>query len=254
MFMRGSFRNRSKAPGPGHQGGVTLIEALIGLALSLVVTSSMVALMSNSMGSATRIIQMSQLTDELRNAMSMMTRDVRRANYNPNATYCFANSDCATDGTAPQGAGVTVPIASSETCFTFALDRNWNGDATDDGGGAFRRREVAVTKPLNPSRLIGQIEMWTGDDAPDCTENIDSTAKDIATDDWIAVTDPEFVDVTLLAVARPIFDESIEEEGGSLSTKRVFQVQIQVQGELLIDNRITRRVEDTIKVRNDLLL
>ncbi len=67
---------------------------MIALALSLIVTSSMVVLMGNSMGSATRIIEMSQLTDELRNSMSMMSRDVRRANYNVNAIYCFANSEC----------------------------------------------------------------------------------------------------------------------------------------------------------------
>ena len=67
-----------------YQAGVTLIETLIGLALSVIVTVSMVSLMANSMGSATRIIQMSQLTDELRNTMSMMSRDIRRANYTAN--------------------------------------------------------------------------------------------------------------------------------------------------------------------------
>jgi type II secretory pathway pseudopilin PulG len=65
--------------GARRQAGATLLEAMISLALSLVVTTAMVTLMGNSMGSATRIIEMSQLTDELRNAMSMMSRDVRRA-------------------------------------------------------------------------------------------------------------------------------------------------------------------------------
>jgi hypothetical protein len=63
-----------------RQAGFTLMEAMISLALSLVVTSAMVALMANSLGTTSRIIQMSQLTDELRNTMSMLTRDIRRAN------------------------------------------------------------------------------------------------------------------------------------------------------------------------------
>ena len=67
------------------QAGVSLVEAMIALALSMIVVASMVAVMANSMGTATRIIEMSQLTDELRNSMSMMTRDVRRANYSANA-------------------------------------------------------------------------------------------------------------------------------------------------------------------------
>ena len=49
--------------------------------------------MANSLGTATRVIHMSQLTDELRNAMSMMTRDVRRANYSANGIFCYGNSN-----------------------------------------------------------------------------------------------------------------------------------------------------------------
>ena len=63
-----------------RQGGVTLLETLIALALSAVVVIGMVVLMGNSMWTANRITQSSQLNDQLRNVMSMLTRDVRRAN------------------------------------------------------------------------------------------------------------------------------------------------------------------------------
>ena len=96
------MRKLTRSPGARRQAGVTLMEAMISLALSLLVTTAMVTLMGNSMGSATRIIEMSQLTDELRNAMSMMSRDIRRANYNSNSIYCYANSDCGIDGSASQ--------------------------------------------------------------------------------------------------------------------------------------------------------
>ena len=75
--IRQVIRNRMNAR---YQKGVTLVEAMISLSLSLIVTMGMVALMANSLGTANRIIQMSQLTDEMRNALSIMTRDVRRAN------------------------------------------------------------------------------------------------------------------------------------------------------------------------------
>ena len=132
----------NKSAGLGRQAGATLIELLIALALSLVVTTSMVVLMGNSMGSATRIIEMSQLTDELRNSMSMMSRDVRRANYNVNAIYCFANSDCGegADASAIQAENIKIEkdvISGGETvdrCMVFGLDRNWDGDANNDDG------------------------------------------------------------------------------------------------------------------------
>ena len=70
-----------------RQTGFSLIEAMISIALSMVVTSAMIVLMGNSMGTATRIIEMTQVTDELRNVISMMSRDVRRANYNPDSLF-----------------------------------------------------------------------------------------------------------------------------------------------------------------------
>ena len=75
-----------------RQAGATLMEVLVAMSISLVVTASMVALMANSLGSTTRIIQMTKLADDLRVTMQMMSRDVRRSNYNANSMYCYANA------------------------------------------------------------------------------------------------------------------------------------------------------------------
>lgn len=216
------------------QAGVTLIEAMIALALSMIVVTSMVAVMSNSMGTATRIIEMSQLTDELRNSMSMMTRDVRRANYSANAAYCYANSDCGVaGGIAPQTGDITIV---NNSCMTFNLDRDQDGDASENGAGGFRRVVDGG---------VGRIEMWVGGNSPNCA----------ATDnDWMAVTDDEFVDVTVFAIDDSAsFAGTLVGEGGSTITQRTREINIQIEGQLLLDNDITRRIEDTIKVRNDYL-
>ena len=215
-----------------RQAGFSLMETLISLALSMVVTSAMVVLMGNSMGTTTRIIQMAQLTDQLRNAMSMMTRDVRRANYSANAAYCYANSDCGIDGSANQFADIDVTDGS---CFTFGLDRDFDGDASDDGAGGFRRVVAGG---------VGLIEMWIGDNAPDCAAANDAN--------WVAVTDPDFVDVTTFAVNDAAsFSGSVTGEAGSTITARTRQIQVQIEGRVIRDNSITRRIEDIIKARND---
>ncbi len=217
-----------------YQTGFTLIEAMIALALSVVVIGSMVALMTNSMGTTTRIIEMSQLTDELRNTMSMMSRDIRRANYSANNIYCYGNADCGSDGSAPQGGDIT--INGSNDCFTFLLDRNWDGDATNDDAGGFRRAT---------SNGAGLIEIWVGDSSPDCTA--------ISTD-WVPVTDPGFVDITTFTVND---DESFTETsgtGGATVSQRARYIQMILQGELILDDSINRRIEDSIKVRNDIIL
>ena len=97
------------------QAGLTLIEAIIALALSALVTSAMVVLMANSLGTATDVIQMTQLTDELRTAMHMVTRDVRRANYSAHAAYCFANSDCGSDGSATRSPTIRARCSRSRS-------------------------------------------------------------------------------------------------------------------------------------------
>lgn len=238
MFIKHNSRQRGQARviQVRYQAGVTLIETMIGLALSLIVTASMVALMSNSMGTATRIIQMSQLTDELRNSMRMMTRDVRRANYSANAIYCYANSDCGIDGSATQSADITVVNDVNGDCFTFNLDRNQDGDASTDNAGGFRRQ---ITNS------VGRIEMWIGNASPDCAAN-DAN--------WMAVTDPDFVDVTTLAISDArSFTGTVIEEGGTVLTQRIREINIQMEGRLTLDNSITRRIEDSIRVRNDYL-
>ena len=212
-----------------YQAGVTLIEAMIALGLSVVVIASMVSLMSNSLGTTTRIIEMSQLTDELRNTMSMMSRDVRRANYSVNNLYCYGFSDCAQAG--------DITINGSNDCFTFLLDRNWDGDATNDDAGGFRRAT---------SNGAGLIEIWVGDSSPNCTAT--ST-------DWVPVTDPGLVDITTFTVNDDqSFTETASGTGGTTATQRARHVQMILEGELILDDSITRRIENSIRVRNDFFL
>jgi len=231
-----------------YQTGVTMIEAMIALTLSVVVIGSMVALMTNSLGTTTRIIEMSQLTDELRNTMSMMSRDIRRANYSANNIYCYGNADCGTDGSAPQGGDIT--INASNDCFTFLLDRDWDGDATNDDAGGFRR----VTT-LNDS--IGLIIMWVGDFAPTptCTAAFPLWDDDDDPNGWMAITNPDFVDITTFTVNDDeSFTQTASGRGGTTVSQRARQVQMILVGELIRDDSINRRIEDSIKVRNDIFL
>jgi prepilin-type N-terminal cleavage/methylation domain-containing protein len=228
-----------------RQKGVTLIEMLIGLALSLIVTSSMVVLMSNSLGTATRITQMSQLTDELRNTMSMLTRDVRRANYNPYSIYCYANSDCGVDDTTVRVNFVNdlepPPGAGDTSCLVYFIERVVEEDGLpgDIGGGGFR---------LVTAGGFGRIEMWTGDLAP--------PANCAGGGSWTPVTDPDFVNITEFTVNRDdgSFSGTVKRADGTVMlTQRVRQIRVQLEGQLLIDDTIRRRVEDIIRVRNDFI-
>lgn len=220
-----------------YQAGLTMLEVLLSVSLSLVVTAAMVALMSNTLGSTSRIVNMTKLTDDMRGTMQMLTRDVRRSSYNANAMYCYANEDCGTDGSATLAADIS--IAAGGECFTFLLDRDHDGDSTEDGAGGFRR----VTTGAGGG---GVIQMWIGDAAPNCAA---------ADANWVQVTNPDSMDITGFSIDDDLsYTEVVYDDGaGTTITQKVRKLRVRVQARLSADHSITRELEDVISVRNDLL-
>jgi hypothetical protein len=226
-----------------RQAGASLMEVLVAMSISLVVTASMIALMANSLNTTNRIIQMTKLTDDMRVALQMMTRDVRRSSYNANSMFCYANDDCASDGAITAAADITLVDLDSDSvndCFTFLLDRDHDGDSTEDNAGGFRR--VA-------SGGVGVIEMWTGDSAPDCTSAAGSAG-------WVQITNPESMDIFDFSIDDDLsYSQVILDDGaGNTISQRVRKVRMDIQGRLVLDNTISRQMEDIIAIRNDLLL
>jgi len=225
-----------------RQQGASLMEVLIAMSLSLVVTAAMIALMSNSLGTTARIIKMTKLSDDMRIAMQMMTRDLRRSSYNANSMYCYANADCGTDGAATLAADIVMAdldADGSNDCFTFLTDRNFDGDSTENDAGGFRRVI---------SGGVGVIEMWTGDAAPDCTDAAGAG-------DWVQVTNPDNMDIFEFSVDEDLsYTVEIFNDGVNTLSQKIRKVRMNMQGRLVMDDTIVRRIEDVISVRNDLLL
>ncbi len=219
-----------------RQSGFGLMEAMVATSLSLVVTSAMVALMANSLGSTGRIINMTKLSDDLRSTMQLMTRDLRRTSYNANAMLCYGNDDCYTDGSVTLPGDITINDANS--CFTFLMDRDHDGDGTENDAGGFRRVTTGG---------VGLIEMWTGNNVPDCD------ADDAA---WVRVTNPDSMDITAFTVDNSLsYTQVIYDDGaGGTLSQRVRKLRIAIDGELIMDDDIHRHMEDVISIRNDLLL
>ena len=221
-----------------RQAGFSLMEAVVAMSISLVVTASMVAMMANSLGSTSRIVNMTKLSDDLRSTMQMLTRDVRRASYNANAMFCYGNENCFSDGSVTL-AGDLV-INNAQDCFTFQLDRLHDGNSTNDAAGGFRRRVEGD---------VGALEMWTGNNAPNCAAG--------AGGNWVRVTNPDSMNITAfnindddLSYTQVIFDDG----AGNTISQRVRKVRFQIDARLVSAAGITRHMEDVISVRNDLIL
>lgn len=223
--------------------GFSVTEMMIAMSIGLLVTASMIAVMSNSLSNTSRLVKMNKLAEDLRTTMQMMSRDVRRSSYTANAVYCFGNPDCSNLGSVGTAGSVLLPgdvtISESEDCITFLLDRDQDGDATEDDAGGFRRMEIDE---------IGEIQMWIGDASPDCGADEDDA-------DWVAMTDPDQVDITGFTVNDDLsYNEVLlaDGDGNPLTSQRVRRILMTIQGELIQDDSITRTIETTIKIRNNL--
>lgn len=221
------------------QAGATMMEVLVAMSISLVVTASMIALMANSLGSTARIIQMTKLSDDMRVALQMMSRDVRRSNYNVDSMFCYANEDCSTDGSITAIGDITI---SASDCFWFLIDRNQD-DYADTGAiaaGGFRHVTIGE---------VGAIEMWTGGAAPDCDDAPGAAG-------WVQITDSETMDIFDFSVDDNLsYTQVIKDDGiNPTVSQRVRKVRMAMEGRLVLDPTIRREMDDVIAVRNDLLL
>ena len=59
---------------------MTLMEMLVAGMISLIALSAMVIVMANTLGTGSQTIQMARVSNEMRAAMQIMTRELRRAN------------------------------------------------------------------------------------------------------------------------------------------------------------------------------
>ena len=229
------------------------MELLIASSLSLIVTASMIALMSNSLASTARIVKMTQLTGQLRSALLLMSRDVRRSNYTADSINCFANPDCLINESFKSTANSCfaagpnclidgdVHFSENNECFVFSMDRDQD-DSTENATGGFRR---------SLSGGVGVIQMWVGVGAtvPDCDSAPDGGF-------WADVTEVHDIEITSFSVDDLLSytEVVLEDADGTQHFQKVRKIRMNIAGRLISDVNIRRTVEDVIKLRNNLYL
>lgn len=217
------------------QNGVTLIELLIAMVISVVASSAMVMLMANTLGSGTRTIAMTHLTQDMRTAMQIISRDLRRANYiSPlDARTCYANVDCLVDLGYQNNVGL-IAISDDSDCLSYWLDRDLSSSFESTDIGAFR---------LTVTGGIGSIQMLTS--------YTSMGSNNCPTGTWAEITDPEIIDVQSFEVDDAnTYVESISSSG---STQTVQKIRLLISAELINSGNytISREIGDEIRIRNN---
>lgn len=131
------IRQQGSLAGRRRAAGISMVELLVGITISLIVVGGGLSLLANFTGENRRLLLETRLNQDLRAAMDVVTRDLRRAghwqgstagiwvNGGPNvppqnAYRYFYDSAC----NAPAlGASAPIPpAAASHVCYAIAAD------------------------------------------------------------------------------------------------------------------------------------
>jgi type IV pilus assembly protein PilW len=231
-----------------RQAGMSLMEVLIAAAIGLIAVAGMLVLMANTFSTGSKTIRVTGLTKEMRTAMQIMTRELRRANYHGTYAACFGDDNCiAALGISGVVKNITINGGSGGSCFWFWYDRP-QGSSTPVAIGS---EQVAAFRRATDGAGVGTIEMTVGGTAaPNC--NDDSA-------NWQTITDPDIYDITAFTVTSTgSFASTVTAAGATLSVNRIG---IAMTGSLVNDPSIpawmggshtpTVQLEDFVRVRND---
>ena len=225
------------------QAGMTLIELLVAGIISLIAASGMVIVMANTIGTGSQTILMSRLSQEMRTAMQIMSRELRRANYHSTFLSCYGNVDCRADlGIDTKVKEISIVDNGDSDCFYFWYDRPQTGTpvlVTGEPVAAFR---------LDSSQSTGKLQMTlTSTGAPNCATSVG----------WFDITDPKIIDVQHFNVVDAGFTEIIS----AGTTQNVERIGLTIRAKLVVDpltitgltapSNVVREQQYFVTVRNN---
>jgi type IV pilus assembly protein PilW len=236
---------------PSRQSGFSLVELMVALVAGLIVSGAVIAFTMSSMKSNGEYVQSTRLTQELRNTLDLVSRDLRRAGYDEGALgYMSTNTGSAF---APILLGTAISPATtpaSYQCVIYSYDRGGAnvGGAPEVANGEVRgvRRVTATVK----GRTVGIVEygVSTGSTKPACGDaTADYTTYPPACNGaWCPLSDPVTLNITRLA-----FVDNRALVGTAPNQVWLRNIGINLQGQLARTTEFTRGVKTTVRVRSD---
>lgn len=259
--------------------GFSLVELMVALAAGLIVSGAVIAFLLSSMKSNGEYVQSTRLTQELRNTLDLVTRDLSRAGYNDNSLLFVSlpnvskfapmfikdNAPIVTAGTAD-----TYDNADPRGCVIYAYDRTFPLGYKDDGtcddvtgcgtagqidlarGELRGLRRVCVDGVCNSTDDVGVIEFFeskTGvTNPPSCAQSTRANYNNYpptcnTTSGWCPLSDPKVVNISRFSIINTSTDVS--------NSMRIRDLTVYMEGSLVNTPDFTRTVSTKIKVRAD---
>lgn len=217
-----------------HQRGVGLVELMISLVIGMIVIAGALSMTSSTFGANASQMKMSRLNNELRAAMSSITRDMRRSGYhnwrvsrNP-----LDNTDRAnlTDGiyTVSPQPGPTITFGTTADSLEVSYDENADG---------LHPLTVEPTETYSFRFNNNTIEAKIGTASPGS---------------WSAIFDSDVIEITAFTItdlSQALLKTTTK---GNLNIKLPIY-SISITGRLVRDPTVVRTIQETVRLRNVIL-
>lgn len=247
--------------------GFSLVELMIAMAIGLVVIASVLAFTLSSLTANTEYVQVTRLTQELRNTLDLATNDVERAGYNQNSMKYVALPAGNTErskfspiyvdpGSDADGDGI-----ADNSCIIYAYDSSKVSTSSTTGPGFIDTANGEIKGLRHAIRTVdgqsvGVIEiaqttstvssLSCAGAAPDYAANYPVACS---SDGWCPLSDPKQINAKGFTIVKSAVDSGSTGNFGS----QVRRLDFTLTGSLASQPTIVRSVQSSVLVRADCL-
>lgn len=203
-----------------RQRGVGLVELMISLVIGMIVIAGALSMVSSTFGANASQMKMSRLNNELRIAMSSITRDMRRSGHN---SWTIAQLTAGVYTPSPQPTSVVTTTSGSES---VVMHYDENAD------GLYPTTEPTETYSFRYNNNTIEAKIGT------------ATAGT-----WNAIVDPSVIEITFFSI------ENLSQLLPKATTLGPFDItlpmySITITGRLVRDPTVVRTLQETVRLRN----
>lgn len=219
--------------------GLSIVELLIGIAIGLFVLAGATMVTSNQLTDNRKLLLETQIQQDLRAAMDIIARDVRRGGYWANAfTSVGRSATPVVNPYSPAGAVTTTPDVIS-----YTLSRS-SGTPDDNLVGSNEQNGFVLntgTHTIDAQLGAGNFQALTDPSVVKVTQFsavLNTTAIDLP----VCATPP-------CAMSSPA--SALTAACGGMSRILVRDLTITIEGEAVHDPSVKRSLVNTVRLRND---
>jgi prepilin peptidase dependent protein B len=243
--------------------GLSLVELMIAMAIGLVVIGSVLSFTMSSLTANSEYVQATRLSQELRNSMDFISRELRRAGYDQDVGSYPARYSITSLTASPFARILTSNDANGDGttgdgCVIYAYDRSGGTSGTVDlVRGEIRAIRLATRNVDGLDVGVLEVAESANGLTPTCTggsPNYTNYPPSRNTGSgWSALSDPRLLNLTQFTLDTSGY---IVQTGSAISapvTMREIGIGLQGQLRRSEDGTVTRGIRSNVKVRADCL-